>query len=64
MTVGQEIKKRTANQKKSITSGKTKSTKGGKDERYEELYDDSAKEPAKILKGHTKAVREIAYSER
>ena len=28
------------------------------------MYDDFAKEPAKILEGHTKAVREIAYSER
>jgi WD40 repeat protein len=26
--------------------------------------DDTAKEPAKVLVGHTKAVRELAYSER
>jgi len=30
----------------------------------EDLYDDFAKEPTKILVGHSKAVREIAYSER
>jgi WD40 repeat protein len=30
----------------------------------DDLYDDFAKEPTKILDGHTKAVREIAYSER
>jgi hypothetical protein len=30
----------------------------------DDLYDDFAKEPAKILEGHTKAVREIAYSEK
>lgn len=30
----------------------------------EELLDDTAKEPTKTLIGHSKAVREIAYSER
>ena len=30
----------------------------------EDLYDDFAKEPTKVLVGHSKAVREIAYSER
>ena len=51
-------------QSKKSDANKTKSNKGPPPERLDELYDDFAKEPAKILKGHKRAVREIAYSER
>ncbi len=33
-------------------------------DRHDDLFDDFAKEPRSILEGHSKAVREIAYSER
>lgn len=56
-----DLKKKGAGSKKADSS-KGRSIKGG--DRHDELYDDFAKEPAKILEGHTKAVREIAYSER
>lgn len=67
-TFGQGSQKRSANTQdkkkpgKKTQSTKTRSNKGG--DRHDELYDDFAKEPAKVLEGHTKAVREIAYSER
>jgi WD40 repeat protein len=57
-----DLKKKSVAGSKKAMSTKTRSVTGG--QRHEEMYDDYAKEPAKILEGHTKAVREIAYSER
>jgi WD40 repeat protein len=51
----------TVTSKKSAQISKPRNSKLGD---REDLYDDYAKEPAKILEGHTKAVREIAYSEK
>ena len=53
---------------KSQVSTNNRSRRGGKEEKKdnipEDLMDDYAKEPTKVLIGHSKAVREIAYSEK
>ena len=45
-------------------AGRKKGDKEEKKEIPDDLMDDYAKEPTKVLIGHSKAVREIAYSEK